>query len=79
MEQRPPTDQALVPATHVPAQVFGATKGRLAPGYDADVVPLDSAHRPVLTLVGGEPVFSALRQLATPRFNTVQSCRKSGR
>ncbi len=54
-----PLEQALVPATSVPAQVLGLRKGRLTPGYDADIVLLDSDLRPVLTLVRGEVVFKA--------------------
>jgi N-acetylglucosamine-6-phosphate deacetylase len=50
-------EQALVPATRVPARVLGLRKGRLAAGYDADVVLLDSDLRPALTLVKGEIVF----------------------
>jgi N-acetylglucosamine-6-phosphate deacetylase len=50
-------EQALVPATRVPADVLGVHKGRLAPGYDADIVLLDSELRPALTLVKGEMVF----------------------
>jgi len=41
----------------VPAEVLGVRKGRLAPGYDADVVLLDEALQPVLTIIGGEEVF----------------------
>ncbi|UCC62048.1 MAG: N-acetylglucosamine-6-phosphate deacetylase [Anaerolineae bacterium] len=52
-----PLEQALVPATRVPAGVLGQRKGRLAPGYDADIVLLDSDLQPALTLVGGEIVF----------------------
>jgi N-acetylglucosamine-6-phosphate deacetylase len=51
-----PLEEALIPATRVPADVLGLRKGRLAPGYDADIVLLDGDHRPVLTLVGGEVV-----------------------
>ena len=54
-----PLKRALAPATRVPAEVLGLRKGRLAPGYDADVVLLDSDLRPVLTLVRGETVFEA--------------------
>jgi len=54
-----PLKQALVPATRVPAGVLGLCKGRLAPGYGADVVLLDSDMRPVLTVVRGETVFGA--------------------
>lgn len=52
-----PLEQALVPATRVPASVLGLRKGRLAPGYDADIVLLDDQLRPALTLVGGEIAF----------------------
>jgi N-acetylglucosamine-6-phosphate deacetylase len=52
-----PLEQALVPATRVPARVLGLHKGRLAAGYDADVVLLDSDLRPALTLVRGETAF----------------------
>lgn len=54
-----PLERALVPATCVPAQVLGLRKGRLAPGYDADIVLLDGDLRPVLTLVRGQTVFEA--------------------
>jgi N-acetylglucosamine-6-phosphate deacetylase len=54
-----PLEQALVPATRVPADVLGLRKGRLAPGYDADVVLLDDELQPALTLVKGEVAFSA--------------------
>ncbi len=54
-----PLEQALVPATRVPARVLGLRKGRLAPGYDADVVLLDEDYRPVLTMVEGEAVYRA--------------------
>ena len=54
-----PLEQALVPATRVPARVLGLCKSRLAPGYDADVVLLDGGLQPVLTLVRGETVFEA--------------------
>lgn len=52
-----PLERALVPATRVPADVLGVRKGRLAPGYDADVVLLDSELKPALTLVRGEIAF----------------------
>ena len=52
-------EQALVPATRVPADVLGLRKGRLSPGYDADVVLLDGDYRPVLTMVEGEVVYRA--------------------
>ncbi|RME48805.1 MAG: N-acetylglucosamine-6-phosphate deacetylase [Chloroflexi bacterium] len=46
--------EALVPATRVPADVLGVRKGRLRPGWDADVVLLDEALRVQLTLVRGQ-------------------------
>ncbi|MBL7064546.1 MAG: N-acetylglucosamine-6-phosphate deacetylase [Anaerolineae bacterium] len=52
-----PLEQALVPATCVPADVLRLRKGRLAPGYDADVVLLDRALQAALTIVGGEEMF----------------------
>lgn len=52
-----PLEQALVPATRVPARVLRLRKGHLAPGYDADVVLLDSDLRPALTLIKGEILF----------------------
>ena len=52
-----PLEQALVPATRVPARVLGLRKGCLAPGYDADIVLLDSDLQPALTLVRGEIAF----------------------
>ena len=54
-----PPEQALAPATRVPAGVLGLRKGCLAPGYDADVVLLDGDCRPVLTMVEGEVVYRA--------------------
>jgi N-acetylglucosamine-6-phosphate deacetylase len=54
-----PLEQALVPATRVPADVLGLRKGRLAPDYDADIVFLDEDYKPVLTMVEGEVVYRA--------------------
>lgn len=54
-----PLEEALVPATRVPADVLGVHKGRLLPGYDADVVLLDEVYDAVLTLVEGEIVHRA--------------------
>jgi len=56
-----PLERALGPATRVPARVLGLRKGCLAPGYDADVVLLDEALQPALTIVGGEQVFRRVR------------------
>ena len=55
-----PLEQALAPATRVPAGVLGLRKGRLAPGCDADVVLLDEALQPALTIVGGKEMFRPL-------------------
>jgi N-acetylglucosamine-6-phosphate deacetylase len=52
-----PLEQALRTVTHVPAKVLGLRKGRLAPGYDADILLLDDDLRPALTLVRGQIVF----------------------
>jgi N-acetylglucosamine-6-phosphate deacetylase len=52
-----PLEQALRTVTHVPAKVLGLRKGRLAPGYDADILLLDDDLRPGLTLVRGQIVF----------------------
>ena len=52
-------NEALIPATSVPAQVLGVNKGRLAPGYDADIVLMDANQRVVMTMVGGEVVYTA--------------------
>jgi N-acetylglucosamine-6-phosphate deacetylase len=54
-----PLEQALVPATRVPADVLGLRKGCLAPGYDADIVLLDGDYRPVFTMLEGEVVYHA--------------------
>ena len=52
-----PLERALLPATSVPADVLGVRKGRLTPGWDADILLLDSDLRPARTLVRGEVVF----------------------
>jgi N-acetylglucosamine-6-phosphate deacetylase len=52
-------EQALVPATRAPADVLGLRKGRLAPGYDSDIVLLDRDYRSVFTMVKGEVVYHA--------------------
>jgi adenine deaminase len=45
-------------ASDVPAQVLGLRKGRLAAGYDADVVVLAEDYQPWLTVIGGHVVHS---------------------
>jgi N-acetylglucosamine-6-phosphate deacetylase len=52
-----PLANALAMASTVPARVLGLRKGRIAPGYDADLVVLDSALTPQATVVAG--AFSA--------------------
>jgi N-acetylglucosamine-6-phosphate deacetylase len=39
--------------------VLGVPKGRIAPGYDADLVVLDRDLRPVAAYIGGRPVSTA--------------------
>jgi len=53
-----PLGEAVAMASAVPARVLGLgdRKGRIAPGYDADLVVLDEALRPVETFVGGVPL-----------------------
>jgi N-acetylglucosamine-6-phosphate deacetylase len=47
--------EAAAMASLVPAQVLGLSdRGRLAPGYRADVAGLDRDLTPIRTLVGGE-------------------------
>ncbi len=55
-----PLETALVTGTAVPARVLALNKGALAPGRDADVVLLDEALRPRLTMVEGQVVYHAL-------------------
>jgi N-acetylglucosamine-6-phosphate deacetylase len=50
-----PLGEVLAMATSTPARVIGLAdrKGRIAPGYDADLVVLDDALRPTTTFVAG--------------------------
>jgi N-acetylglucosamine-6-phosphate deacetylase len=48
-----PLPEALRMAATTPAALLGVRKGRIAPGYDADLAVLDADLRPVMTLVGG--------------------------
>lgn len=50
-----PLGEALALATTAPARVLGAgdRKGRIAPGFDADLAVLDAQLRPVATLIAG--------------------------
>jgi len=52
-----PLETALVTATVVPAGVLSLNKGALAPGRDADIVLLDEALQPQLTMVEGQVVY----------------------
>jgi N-acetylglucosamine-6-phosphate deacetylase len=50
--------EAALMASLTPAQVLGLAKGRLLPGYDADVVVLDSDLRVCLTIINGNIAYS---------------------
>jgi N-acetylglucosamine-6-phosphate deacetylase len=51
--------EAVLMTTDVPATLLGLRKGRLAPGYDADLVVLGPDYEPYLTLIQGEVVYQA--------------------
>jgi len=55
-------EEALLMVTTVPAEEMrlGARKGRLAPGYDADLVFLDKELKVAATMVSGEFVYNVL-------------------
>ncbi len=57
-----PLKDLLPMATSVPAQSigYGATKGSIAPGFDADLVILDESLQVRLTMVRGQVVYSDL-------------------
>jgi N-acetylglucosamine-6-phosphate deacetylase len=48
---------AVLMMTDVPATLLGVRKGRLAPGYDADLVVLGPDYEPTLTMIQGEVVY----------------------
>lgn len=55
-----PLENVIPMATSTPAEVMGIAdrKGRIAPGYDADLVILDQDLRIEKTIVGGRSVYS---------------------
>jgi N-acetylglucosamine-6-phosphate deacetylase len=54
--------QAAICASEVPANAVGMgnRKGRLLPGYDADLVVMDESYFPCLTMAGGRIAWSAV-------------------
>lgn len=50
-------EEALRMGSETPAGVLGMRKGRLAPGYDADVVVLKEDYEPALTVIRGEIIY----------------------
>jgi len=54
-----PLQKALQMASETPAALLGVKKGRLAVGYDADVVILGDNWKPTLTIIAGKPVYQA--------------------
>ena len=60
VEQKAATfNEALSMATRVPATMLGLKKGQLKTGLDADLVVMDDAYQPVLTLVAGKIVYES--------------------
>jgi N-acetylglucosamine-6-phosphate deacetylase len=55
-----PLAEGIRMASTVPARVLGldGRKGRIAPGYDADLVAVDSDLQVVMTWVGGRMFYS---------------------
>lgn len=54
-----PLEKALVTATMTPAISVGLKdKGRLVPGFDADIVILNNDLNPIQTIIGGEVLWS---------------------
>ncbi len=45
-------------ASTVPADILGLKKGRLAAGYDADLVIMEEDYNPFLTMIAGKVAFS---------------------
>jgi N-acetylglucosamine-6-phosphate deacetylase len=52
-----PFEEALTMATETPATVLGVKKGKISPGYDADIVVLRDDYKAALTMVMGEVVY----------------------
>jgi N-acetylglucosamine-6-phosphate deacetylase len=55
-----PPHEAVAMATVVPARLLGidGQKGRLQPGFDADIAVFSPDFEPLLTVAGGSVVFS---------------------
>lgn len=51
--------EACCMAAQVPASVLGLRKGRLAAGYDADMVVLGPDYEPTLTIIQGEIAYTS--------------------
>jgi len=53
--------EASICAAEVPARVLGLgkRKGRIQPGWDADLIVMDEAYRLIMTLVGGKILWRA--------------------
>jgi N-acetylglucosamine-6-phosphate deacetylase len=52
-------EDALTMASRVPAEMLGIRKGRIIPGFDADLVILNDHYMPELTMVAGKVVYSS--------------------
>lgn len=52
-----PFEKALTMATATPAKVLGVQKGKISPGYDADIVILDDDCQSAFTMVMGNIVY----------------------
>ena len=50
--------EAVRMASTVPAEILNVKKGRLAAGYDADLVILDDDYNPFLTMIAGRIAYS---------------------